>query len=455
MTTGWIIGGAACAALVLAAPASAGLPSARPQPIAGAILLAQAAPAPGSSVEELKAAIHEIKRRLAEQRAGRQPAAAPALAEELDASARRIGELTALVEGLRGEREQLRGQLAAVSKQLAALQQEREQAQAAAAAAESDAAARTAELEQALSELEESLAERTAQLASAGEENLSLRRLAEELQAANDRMEASVREARAEAETRARERAEAMSVEIQAAQQRAKRLDGEIAALREIAATSVQEVQSLGEQLLASLAENQELVAAVGQLRATREMLDAELVAVRRETAAALAELELLRGQPVTGEANPVLVRLELSDTAEPEPPVPAFQPLREENGVALADAGDGWMMTIPAGLEFAPGSDRIVGPTESLERVAALIRDYGAPAVRVVGHTDAEGDAALNRRLSQRRAQAVRSFLVDRLDLEPRLITTEGYGEERPIAVNDTIAGRRQNRRVEIYVRP
>lgn len=69
---------------------------------------------------------------------------------------------------------------------------------------------------------------------------------------------------------------------------------------------------------------------------------------------------------------------------------------------------------------------------------------------VRVEGHTDATGPKAYNQRLSERRADAVKDFLVG-LGLSPALIVTESFGEEKPIASNRTREGRAQNRRVEV----
>ena len=115
---------------------------------------------------------------------------------------------------------------------------------------------------------------------------------------------------------------------------------------------------------------------------------------------------------------------------------------------------GDGGLTNVElarrVGLTPPPCLRRVHGLQE-----AGLIRGYGTPAVRIVGHTDAGGDADFNRRLSQRRAQAVREYLVSHYDIEARLITTEGYGESRPVATNETLAGRLQNRRIEIYLKP
>ncbi len=67
-----------------------------------------------------------------------------------------------------------------------------------------------------------------------------------------------------------------------------------------------------------------------------------------------------------------------------------------------------------------------------------------------VTGHTDSVGSDAFNMKLSQRRAQTVRDFMVD-LGVDPKIITASGRGEAEPVASNATEQGRQQNRRVEI----
>jgi len=72
---------------------------------------------------------------------------------------------------------------------------------------------------------------------------------------------------------------------------------------------------------------------------------------------------------------------------------------------------------------------------------------------VRVVGHTDATGSDAINNPLSVRRAEAVRDYMATKGVTGGRVIT-EGHGAREPVAGNETVAGRAQNRRVEIYLR-
>jgi len=70
---------------------------------------------------------------------------------------------------------------------------------------------------------------------------------------------------------------------------------------------------------------------------------------------------------------------------------------------------------------------------------------------LRIEGHTDAIGDAAYNRDLSQRRADAVKAYLVARLPAVAARLKTQGFGPDRPIASNRSDEGREKNRRVEL----
>jgi outer membrane protein OmpA-like peptidoglycan-associated protein len=69
---------------------------------------------------------------------------------------------------------------------------------------------------------------------------------------------------------------------------------------------------------------------------------------------------------------------------------------------------------------------------------------------ISVVGHTDSIGSDAYNLRLSERRAQAVQAFLIDK-GVKPERIRAEGKGKQSPVASNSTADGRAQNRRAEI----
>jgi OOP family OmpA-OmpF porin len=105
--------------------------------------------------------------------------------------------------------------------------------------------------------------------------------------------------------------------------------------------------------------------------------------------------------------------------------------------------------------IEFDPGSDRIASSKAALLDLTARAAADCPGTLRVEGHTDNTGGAAINEDLSRRRAEAVRAALIQRGVAPSRLIAT-GYGPARPIGDNATEEGRAQNRRIEIrIVRP
>jgi flagellar motor protein MotB len=115
---------------------------------------------------------------------------------------------------------------------------------------------------------------------------------------------------------------------------------------------------------------------------------------------------------------------------------------------------GRGLMTTVPGELLFAVGSDEVqAGAGDTLAKVAELIGMYDDRQVLIIGHSDARGDAARNRQLSERRAELVKRIFVDYFGLAADRLSTEGLGEARPIASNATSQGRSANRRVEILI--
>jgi hypothetical protein len=69
----------------------------------------------------------------------------------------------------------------------------------------------------------------------------------------------------------------------------------------------------------------------------------------------------------------------------------------------------------------------------------------------QIEGHTDSVGSESFNQRLSERRADSVKQYLVQRFSIDPQRLIPRGYGESEPIESNDTPRGRAQNRRIEI----
>ncbi len=87
---------------------------------------------------------------------------------------------------------------------------------------------------------------------------------------------------------------------------------------------------------------------------------------------------------------------------------------------------------------------------TSVMVDIIQILKEYPTAKFTVEGHTDSVGSAKLNQSLSESRALSVKDFLVDK-GIDAFRLSAVGYGEEKPIATNNTRAGRKQNRRVEI----
>lgn len=107
--------------------------------------------------------------------------------------------------------------------------------------------------------------------------------------------------------------------------------------------------------------------------------------------------------------------------------------------------------VTMKIDVKFPTGSARIdaAGDAE-IQKLADFMNQYPQTSVEVAGHTDNTGNAAANRKLSQQRADAVRARLTDKFGIEGKRVTAMGYGPDKPVADNGTVAGRNANRRVE-----
>jgi OOP family OmpA-OmpF porin len=123
-------------------------------------------------------------------------------------------------------------------------------------------------------------------------------------------------------------------------------------------------------------------------------------------------------------------------------PPAPAPKPVIIEKG----------RQTLDVQFDFDKSTIK-KGYDKDINDLAKVMKDYPDLNVVIEGHTDSTGTAAYNKKLSQRRADAVKKYLVEKNGIDTNRITAKGYGYDRPIASNDTDEGRQKNRRVEAAV--
>jgi uncharacterized repeat protein (TIGR01451 family) len=104
------------------------------------------------------------------------------------------------------------------------------------------------------------------------------------------------------------------------------------------------------------------------------------------------------------------------------------------------------------AGGAFVVNSSELTDQAKMLLTEAAeIMREHPDEIIRINGHTDSTGTSEDNQSLSERRANSAFDYLVQTLGLPAERFIVTGYGEDKPVASNDTVEGRRMNRRVEI----
>lgn len=109
--------------------------------------------------------------------------------------------------------------------------------------------------------------------------------------------------------------------------------------------------------------------------------------------------------------------------------------------------------VTFDSGILFATGKSNLSQSAKnSLAQFAVSLQNNPQTNVQIYGHTDNTGTRAVNERLSNDRAAAVKSYLVNS-GVAGNRMTTQGMAYDEPVASNDTEAGRAQNRRVEVYI--
>lgn len=122
-----------------------------------------------------------------------------------------------------------------------------------------------------------------------------------------------------------------------------------------------------------------------------------------------------------------------------------------EGSGVRVQRNGDHIRLVMPGNVTFDSNQYRIKQQFQpTLDSVVLVVQKFDKTAIKVVGHTDSTGSFALNQDLSEKRASSVADYLAGQGVSYARL-QTSGSGPRQPVASNETVYGRDQNRRVEL----
>ncbi|MBO6573794.1 MAG: OmpA family protein [Rhodothermales bacterium] len=121
--------------------------------------------------------------------------------------------------------------------------------------------------------------------------------------------------------------------------------------------------------------------------------------------------------------------------------------------GASVERVGEGILVTFDSAILFAVDSDDLSAQSRvNLADLANSLNEYEGTEVVIAGHTDSTGPEAYNLDLSEDRAQSAALFLAEQ-GVDAARISISAYGETQPIASNETVEGRAQNRRVEVAI--
>jgi len=106
--------------------------------------------------------------------------------------------------------------------------------------------------------------------------------------------------------------------------------------------------------------------------------------------------------------------------------------------------------------IYFDPNKTTIT-PTaaKALDRNGSLLKENPNIKVEIAGHTDPSGTEKANQKISEKRAESAKKYLMDKFGISESRLVSKGYGSTKPIADNKTEEGRAKNRRVEFRILP
>jgi len=224
-----------------------------------------------------------------------------------------------------------------------------------------------------------------------------------------------------------------------------KMAENEIEKLNRDTANIIAEKRTQEARVAQKEAENARLLAMTEAERAAKAKKEAE-------EARSLAAAEAERATRAKAEAEQARMAARAESELAAKAKAAANQLMRELSDLKAKQTERGIVLTIGDVL-FATGkADLSSDALRSVDKLADFLQKYPNRNVLIEGHTDSVGSDEFNLTLSQKRADSVKETLTSRGIGEGR-IATKGYGKKFPVASNDTVAGKQQNRRVEVII--
>ena len=198
-----------------------------------------------------------------------------------------------------------------------------------------------------------------------------------------------------------------------------------------------------------------ELVAYIDGLRRDKQRLEQEAGENAIRIADMEAELQALdeRLGGATAERAALVQRLEAQERVKQQ--FEQIERMFSADEARVFRQGNTIIMRL-VGLDFDSGQSQIKPSNfELLGKVEKAIDVFPRSELTIEGHTDSYGGDELNQKLSQDRAESVKQYMVNAMRIPTYRLIATGYGETKPVASNETAAGRARNRRIDIVIKP
>jgi len=204
-------------------------------------------------------------------------------------------------------------------------------------------------------------------------------------------------------------------------------------------------------------AAEREMNAQLAKQKAETEAAQSQMEAERAAAAKAQADAERARAEAerakAEAEAEAARARAEAASKAAQSAAEAREKLLSQLNSVLATSESARGLIVNMSDVLFDTGKYTLKPGTQvSLAKVSGILQSYPGLKLQVEGYTDSTGTPEFNQKLSENRAGAVRDFLVSMGVAQGNIVAT-GYGQNHPVADNNTVSGRAQNRRVQLVV--
>ncbi|HLW82478.1 MAG TPA: OmpA family protein [Candidatus Acidoferrales bacterium] len=281
------------------------------------------------------------------------------------------------------------------------------------------------------------------------EEKAAAERAAEEQRAADAKAAAAAAAAKQQQDELARQTAELEKAraELVAQQEAQAQALAEARAQQEAAARQQAELDKEKAQLQAQAAAQAAAASAAKAQEEAQAQALAEAKALAEQQAAAQAQAAAAQAQSTAAQAQAAAARSEREKEELRATLLEQFNRI-----LPTTDTSRGLKVNMADVLFATAKFDLQPAAREALAKLSGIVEAHPGLKLQIEGYTDSVGSDAYNQKLSEDRAGTVRAYLAAQ-GVDPGAITSIGYGKANPVASNDTAAGRRQNRRVEIII--